>query len=79
MSTDITQAAEKTPTDAPETAAGGRIYALSDEGETVVVEAGSTFKILARNPVGEKLQATMAVANGRIYIRTAGSLFCIGK
>ena len=26
MSTDITQAAEKTPTDAPETAASGRIY-----------------------------------------------------
>ena len=26
MSTDITQATEKTPTDAPETSAGGRIY-----------------------------------------------------
>ncbi|WP_423208488.1 Hsp20/alpha crystallin family protein [Paracoccus yeei] len=35
MSTDITQATEKTPTDAPETAAGGRIYhPLTDIVET---------------------------------------------
>lgn len=60
-------------------AANGRIYALSDEGETVVVEAGKTFKILARNPLGEKLQASMALSKGHIYIRTAGSLFCIGR
>ena len=35
MSTDITQATEKTPTDAPETAGGGRIYRpLTDIVET---------------------------------------------
>lgn len=35
MSTDITQATEKTPTDAPETAGGGRIYRpLTDIAET---------------------------------------------
>lgn len=35
MSTDITQATEKTPTDAPETAGGGRIYhPLTDIVET---------------------------------------------
>ena len=38
MSTDITQAAEKTPTDSPETAAGGRIYRPStDLVETIRV------------------------------------------
>jgi len=31
-------------------AAGGRIYSLSDDGQTTVIAAGSSFEILGRNP-----------------------------
>ncbi|HYF34237.1 MAG TPA: PQQ-binding-like beta-propeller repeat protein, partial [Prosthecobacter sp.] len=59
-------------------AASGRIYFLADSGETAVIEAGPEFKILARNPLGEKVQASMAVSDGRLFIRTEKTLFCIG-
>jgi outer membrane protein assembly factor BamB len=57
--------------------ADGRIYFLSESGETVVVAPGAEFKILARNPLGERCQASMAVSGGRLFIRTALSLYCI--
>lgn len=59
--------------------ADDKIYFLSMEGETVVVEASPMFKIIARNPLNEQCQASMAVSNGKLFIRTAKNLFCIGK
>jgi outer membrane protein assembly factor BamB len=59
--------------------ADGRIYYLSEAGETIVVAADRDFKILARNPLGEKAKASMAVSNGRLFIRTASSLYAIGE
>jgi outer membrane protein assembly factor BamB len=58
--------------------AAGRIYFLADNGETTVIEAGPAFKVLARNPLGEKVQASMAVSDGQLFIRTEQNLFCIG-
>jgi len=58
--------------------AGGRVYFLADNGETTVVEAGPEFKVLAKNPLGEKVQASMAVSQGHFFIRTERNLFCIG-
>ena len=58
-------------------AADGRIYFLSDEGETTAIEAGPRFRVLARSPLGEEAQASMAVSGGRLYIRTAGALRAI--
>lgn len=59
-------------------AAEGRIYFVSDNGETVVIEAGPVFKILARNPLGEKVQASPAISKGKIFIRGEKHLFAIG-
>jgi outer membrane protein assembly factor BamB len=59
--------------------AEGRSYFLSDAGETVVIDAGPQFKVLARNPIGEPCQASMAVSGRQFFIRSEGSLFCIGK
>ena len=56
----------------------GRIYCLGDNGETTVIEAGPEFKVLAKNPLGEKVQASMAISQGKIFIRTANDLYCIG-
>ena len=59
-------------------AAEGRIYFLGDNGETTVIEAGPEFKVLAKNPLGEKVQASMAASQGQLFIRTEKTLFCIG-
>jgi outer membrane protein assembly factor BamB len=55
-----------------------RIYFVSDEGETTVVEAGPSFKVLARNPLGEKVQASPALSQGQILIRAEKHLYAIG-
>ena len=59
--------------------AEGRIYLLSDEGVTTIIEAGPEFKVLARNSLGEKVQASIAIAGRRLFIRTASNLYCIGN
>ena len=58
--------------------ADGHIYFVGDSGETTVIEAGPEFKALARNPLGEKLQASPAISQGQIFIRTEKNLYCIG-
>lgn len=57
---------------------GGRIYNVSTKGDVVVVDAAEQFKLLGRNPLGEKSHATPAVAAGRMYLRTWSHLICIG-
>jgi outer membrane protein assembly factor BamB len=53
----------------------GRIFALSEDGDTFVIQAGPEFKILGRNPLDEMSMATPAVANGSLIIRTANTLY----
>jgi outer membrane protein assembly factor BamB len=60
-------------------AAEGRIYFVSDNGETTVIEAGPEFKALAKNPLDETVQASPAISQGQIFIRTERHLFAIGK
>jgi outer membrane protein assembly factor BamB len=57
--------------------ADGRIYLLSESGETVVIAPGPECTILARNALEETCQASMAVSGGRFFIRTDRHLFCI--
>jgi len=59
-------------------AADGRIYFLGDNGETTVIAEGPEFKVLAKNPLGGKVQASLAIAQQRLFIRTADNLYCIG-
>ena len=60
--------------------ADGRIYFLSEAGDTAIIEASPKFSgILATNSVGEKCQASIAVSDGNIFIRSEKNLFCIGK
>ena len=60
-------------------AADGRIYVVADNGETTVLEAGPEFRVLAQNPLGEKLQASPALSQGQMFIRTDKHLFAIGQ
>ena len=56
----------------------GRIYLVSRSGEVIVLRAGSEYRVLARSTLPEKSDATPAIANGRMYIRTLNHLVCIG-
>jgi outer membrane protein assembly factor BamB len=59
--------------------ADGKVYFLSDSADTTVIEAGREFKQIATNELEEPCQASMAVANGRLFIRTQHHLYCIGN
>ena len=59
--------------------AGGKVYFLSNEGETTILEPGDTYQVVAQNKLGERCQASMAVSNGRLFIRTQENLWCIRK
>jgi outer membrane protein assembly factor BamB len=60
-------------------AAGGKIYFVSETGETIVVRSGRQPAVVARNDIGERLIASPAVSNGQIFLRSDGQLFCVGK
>jgi len=57
----------------------GKLFLLSEDGETYVVEAGSEFKILHKNPLNEMTLATPAIARGSLFIRTQSKLYRIAK
>ena len=59
--------------------AAGRIYLVGDNGDTTVIAAGDEFKVLARNPLGERVQASPAISQGQFFIRTERHLYCFGK
>jgi outer membrane protein assembly factor BamB len=60
-------------------AADGKIYLSSEDGEILVVEAGSAFKHIATNAMNETLMATPALSEGVMYVRGANTLFAIGS
>ena len=57
----------------------GKIFAMSEDGETFVMQAGSEFKVLRSNALNEMTLATPAVARGSLFVRTAGRLYRITK
>lgn len=59
-------------------AAAGRIYFVGDNGDTTVIAAAPEFRVLATNPLGERVQASPAISQGQFFIRTEKHLFCFG-
>ncbi len=58
--------------------ADGRVYAVSEEGQTAVFAAAPEFRVLARNALDGFTLGTPAIAGGRIYLRTSEALYAIG-
>ena len=54
--------------------ADGRLYVTSQRGTVVVVRAGDTLEVLARNELGETAQASPAALGDTLYVRTEGHL-----
>ena len=59
--------------------ADGRIYFLSEEGESVVIAPGKELKHLATNQLDGRTIASMAVADGSIFVRSETHLYRIGS
>jgi len=59
--------------------AGDKIYFLDEKANTTVVKVGPAFKVIARNNLTGRCQASMAVAKGRIIIRADKRLYCISS
>ena len=55
--------------------ADGRIYFLSEEGESVVIAPGKEFKVLATNQLDGQTLASMAVSSGSIFVRSQTHLY----
>ena len=59
--------------------ADGKIYLLSEGGETVVLEASRPPRVLARNTLDGRFLASPAISAGRLFLRSDDTLFAIGK
>jgi len=57
----------------------GKIFALSEDGDTFVVQAGPEFKVLGKNPLNEMCMATPAIARDSLIIRTASKIYRIAN
>ena len=57
----------------------GKVFALSEDGDTFVFQSGTEFKVLGKNSLNEMALATPAVAGGSLIIRTASKLYRISK
>ena len=57
--------------------ADGRIYCLDDSGKTLVVKPGKEYELLATNQLDGASQASPAIVDGAIYLRTDTHLYRI--
>jgi outer membrane protein assembly factor BamB len=58
---------------------GGKVFCLSEDGDTFVVQAGPEFKLLGTNRLDEMCLATPALAHGSLVLRTQGHLYRFQK
>lgn len=58
-------------------AADGKVYISDRDGTTVVLDAGSEFKVLATNQIDEGIDASLALSGSQIFLRGTNHLYCI--
>ncbi len=61
--------------------ADGKLYVVSRTNGAYVIEANPQFKLVAHNSLGDTsvFNASPAVADGRLFLRSDRTLYCIGK
>jgi outer membrane protein assembly factor BamB len=60
-------------------AGDGKVFLVSETGETFVLRAGREPVVLARNDLGERFIASPAISHGRLFLRSDTTLFAIGR
>jgi outer membrane protein assembly factor BamB len=57
----------------------GLLYCIDRKGDVIVLKASPKYELLAINSLGEGSQATPAISDGRMYLRTYSRLISIGN
>ncbi len=60
-------------------ACNGKIFCLSEAGDTYVVAAGPEYKLMGKNSLDEMCMATPAIAGNSLFIRSLDHLYRISK
>jgi outer membrane protein assembly factor BamB len=58
--------------------ADGKIYGVTKDGQVVVWEASSEFKLLGKTSLGEGSNSSPAIDGNRFYFKTYTQLICVG-
>ncbi|MBD3183648.1 PQQ-binding-like beta-propeller repeat protein [Candidatus Poribacteria bacterium] len=58
---------------------GDKIYLITVDGITIIVEAGRQFKEVVRNELSEGVLTCPGFVDGRMYVRGEENLYCIGE
>jgi outer membrane protein assembly factor BamB len=59
--------------------ADGKFYVTDQDGDTFVFAARPQFELLSRNRLHEQTNASLAVSDGALFLRTDRHLWCIGN
>jgi len=59
--------------------ADGRLYITDRGGTTMIFKADPKFELLGTNRLGEHTDASIAVSNGDLFLRTYKTLWCISE
>ncbi len=60
-------------------ASGGKLYCLSEDGDTYVIQAGPPFKQVGKNSLDDMCMATPALLRGSVLIRTLTKVYRIAE
>ena len=60
-------------------AGDGKVYFVSEGGETIVIKAGRTFELLARNTLDGHFVASPAAGDGKIFLRADDRIYAVGR
>jgi FOG: WD40-like repeat len=60
-------------------AAAGKLYITSEDGDVYVIKAGPQYELIAKNPFGEPILATPALAGDLLLVRGAKHLFAVAE
>ncbi len=58
---------------------GGKVFITGRSGTTVVVEHGTSFKILATNTLGEPIDSSPVLVGDELFLRGRRHLYCISE
>ena len=60
------------------TAGDGKIYCLDERGQVTVLAAGDKFSVISQSEMGGyPSKSSIAIADGKLFIRTAEKLYCV--
>jgi outer membrane protein assembly factor BamB len=59
--------------------AEGKLYVINQGGDTFVLKPHPKFELIGANPLGEMTNASLAISDVDVFIRTHQALWCIRK